>query len=322
VACGLNTPFRTFGILNVVSSATRRPGCLSTFFGIAVLSVSIPACSREPKSAALPEAAAERTPRRILALAPNAVEVIFALGAGDRVVGVSRYTVYPPEALQLPRIGGLQDPDLETIVGLDPDLVILRGRQAKLEKLCSERGIGVYHDPTETLGDIERTIVEFGRLLGRPQQAGALRDRMRERLERVRAAASRYPPVKVLFTLRSPDRLVDIGTVSRGSYLHELVELAGGDNIFGGLDAPYPLVSVEEILARGPEVIIEAMPGASIDSPDVLVEQWRRVGPIPAVRNGRVYLLTEDYVNIPSPRVVLLAENLLTLLHPEALPDE
>jgi iron complex transport system substrate-binding protein len=262
-----------------------------------------------------------KQPRRILALAPNAVEVIFALGAGDRVVGVSRYTVYPPEALQLPRIGGLQDPDLETIVALDPDLVILRGRQAKLEGLCSVRGIGIFRDPSETLADLERTIAELGRLLDRTPQAEALQAQMRERLARVRAVASRYPPVKVLFTLRSPDRLVDISTVSRGSYLHELVELAGGDNIFGDLDTPYPLVSVEEVLARGPEVIIEAMPGVSSESADVFVEQWRRVGPIPAVENRRVHLLTEDYVTIPSPRVVLLAEKLLTVLHPEALPD-
>lgn len=318
---GLNTPLGILRIENVLSCSHRRRVGKSRFVLVAVSGVLLAACSREPKPAEPAASGLPRRPRRILALAPNAVEVIFALGAGDRVVGVSRYTVYPPEALQLPRIGGLQDPDLETIVALRPDLVILRGRQAKLESLCSAQGIDVFHDPTETLGDIERTIVEIGRLLDRTQQADALRNQMRERLGRVRTAASRYPPVKVFFTFRSADRLVDISTVSRGSYLHDLLELAGGDNVFGELDTPYPLVSVEEVLARGPEVIIEAMPGVSSELADGLIEQWRRVGPIPAVQNRRVYLLTEDYVNIPSPRVVLLAETFLHLLHPEAALD-
>ncbi|UCG16357.1 MAG: ABC transporter substrate-binding protein [Phycisphaerales bacterium] len=251
-------------------------------------------------------------------MAPNSVEILWELGVGSRLVGVSRYTVYPPQLAHVPRIGGQRDPNLEAIVTLGPDLVILRGRQEKLEKLCRDRGIAVFYDPTNRLSDVYETITRLGAMFDRVEQADALCRRVRERLARVQGRAAGRPAVKVLLTMRGPDRLANIGTVGQGSYLHELIELAGGENVFGDLDVAYPQVSIEEIVVRRPEVIIEVSPGGRPAGGYVqLAEQWHPLRQIPAVRNGRVHVLTEDYAMIPSPRLVLLAEKLLSLLHPD-----
>ena len=277
-------------------------------------------CTRTPDSRA--DRSTPAPVRRIVALAPNTVEIISELGAGDLLVGVSEFTVYPPETSHLPRIGGLRDPDLETILKLRPDLVILRGRQENLEAVCRSRGIAVYYDPTNLLADLYRTIADLGGLLDRRPQADALCERIRRQLDHIRHQADGKPRVRVLMSMRSPDRLSDIGTPARGSYLHELLELAGGENIFGDLDAAYPQVGIEEIVARRPEVILEIMPGYKPPSDEAaIVEQWRPLSAVPAVRDGHVHVITEDYALIPSPRIVLLAQKLLTLLHPEVAVD-
>ena len=133
-----------------------------------------------------------------------------------------------------------------------------------------------------------------------------------------RAVAGRRKP-RVLFTTRNPDQLANIYTVARGSYLHELIVLAGGENVFGDQDIPYPLVGLEEIFARQPEVIIESPFGAT-NSPELqasVIAQWREVGSIPAVESGRLHLLVADYATVPSPRVVEMAAHLAALIHPE-----
>lgn len=257
-------------------------------------------------------------PSRVVALAPNSAEILWELGVGHRLVGVSRYTVYPPQLAHVPRIGGQHDPNLETILTLGPDLIILRGRQEKLERLCRDRGITVFRDPTNRLADVYETITRLGAMFDRVEQADALCRRVRERLARVQARAAGRPAVKVLLTMRGSDRLANVGTVGKGSYLHELIELAGGENVFGDLDVAYPQVSIEEIVARRPEVIIEVSPGGRPAGGHAqLADQWHPLRQIPAVCNGRVHVLTEDYAMIPSPRLVLLAEKLLSLLHPD-----
>jgi ABC-type Fe3+-hydroxamate transport system substrate-binding protein len=250
------------------------------------------------------------------------VEIICALGAGDRLVGVGRYVTYPPRAGRLPRVGGLRDPDLEGILTLAPDLVILRGRQENVERLCHERGIAVYHDPTQTLAGLKTAIADLGRLLNRPAQADALWAGIQRGLGEIAARAAGRSAVRVLLAMRSPDRLANITTVARGSYLHEVLEISGGRNIFGELDVAYPQVSVEEIVARKPEVIIEVPGVAPSDGGIAMLAQWERLAGIPAVDGKRVHLLAEDYALVPSPRVVLLASKLFALLHPDALHDE
>lgn len=258
-------------------------------------------------------------PRRIISLAPNAAEIIAALGASSRLVAVSDFCVYPPELNALPRVGGLFNPDLEAIVTLGPDLIVLRGRNATLERLCADRGIRVFLDPTESFDDIFLAIRELGELLDRRGEAAALEGEMRRRLEAVAGAvAGRVRPRVFVTIARRPDSLAGILTASRGTFVHEIITRAGGDNVFSGTDIDYPQVSPEAILAAQPDVIVEAMPEAepSAELERRVRDLWRRLGPLPASQTGRVFILTEDNVLIPSPRVVEVIERLARRLHP------
>ena len=259
--------------------------------------------------------------QRIITLAPNAAEIIAALGESKRLVAVSKFCVYPPELTALPRIGGLFNPDLEAVIRLEPDLLVLRGRSESLERLCAQKQIRLYHDPTEGLDEIYTAIGELGDLLGRRQEARQLQHNMRRRLDRITAAVAGRPRPRVFITVaRKPDSLAGLLTASRGTFVDEIITRAGGENVFADLAIDYPQVSPEAILTARPDVIIEAMPEAepTQDLNHRVRDLWRRLGPIPATRNDRVYILTDDNALIPSPRVVDVIARVARWLHPEA----
>ena len=263
-------------------------------------------------------------PHRIITIAPNSAEIICALGAGDRIVGVSKFCVYPPELAERPRVGGLFDPDLEKIIALRPDLVVLRGHSESLERLCYEAAIRVYQDPTESLADVETCIHELGTLLGRPAEAATLQERFRGRLEAVRKRVAGRPRPRVLLTVwRPPDKLATVLTAGRGTFLDQMIEIAGGANVFGHLDMAYPQVSVEAIIARRPDVIIEMLPELTLTKTLERQRraQWRTLGTIPAVVQDRVVLLTDEHCLIPSPRYAEIVEKVSWILHPEPEVD-
>jgi cobalamin transport system substrate-binding protein len=294
----------------------NRKVCLAASWPAIVL-LTLTAC--EPDHPA-EKAKNPRSPERIVALAPNAAEVLCDLGACDRLVGVSPYCTYPPQLAEIPKIGGLTDPDLETIVALRPDLVVLRGLTGPLRAYCRDRNITVYDDKVETLDDMYRTIAELGSLVNHISEADALVASVRTKLARVHDLTSASPPVKVLLVImRSPGSLSNILSVGRETFLSELIEIAGGTNIFSEMTIRYPSVSLEEIVARAPDVIIELLPGDELDDErrSQLLEQWGVMTSIPAIRNSRVHFLSEGFISIPSPRVTLTAERFLSLIHPE-----
>jgi iron complex transport system substrate-binding protein len=257
-------------------------------------------------------------------MAPSSVEIMFELGAGDLLVGVSRFCSYPPQVRELPTVGGLYDPDFEQILMLRPDLLITRGSSAGVERLCRENGIRIYQDPADTLEDLYRAIREIGDLLGRNREAAALGGRIRGELEAIRERVGDRTQVRVLLTMRQPGPIREIYTVGRGPYLNDLIEIAGGENIFGELEVPYPEVSAEEVLSRAPEAIVEMMPGATVNQAvrAAAIEHWRSIGPIPAAETKRVYLVAEDYALMPSPRITMTARLLAERFHPEVAFDE
>lgn len=263
-------------------------------------------------------------PQRIVAMAPSTTEIVFALGAGHRVVGVSRFCTHPPAVAGVPTIGGQHDPDLEQIVALRPDLVVLRGAGAALRQVCREHGIRIYEDPSQTLADVHQAIGELGALLGRGDEAEALNARLHRDLDAVAARVAGRPRPRVLLTMRGPERLMNIHTVGGTPFLSELIQIAGGRNVFADLNVDYGEVSVEEILARSPEVIVEAMPGLDLDDEQraAVAGQWQALGPLPAVEQGRVHVLTADHLLLPSPRVTHTARLLAALFHPGASADE
>jgi iron complex transport system substrate-binding protein len=279
------------------------------------------ACSPTPAGKA---STPQPVPQRIITIAPNAAEIVAALGAADGLVGVSEFCVYPPGLAALPRVGGLFNPNLESILQLRPDLVILRGTAPELERLCHDSGIRLYHDPTENYEDIYTAIAELGEILHRQSAADALASNMRKRIAAIHGAVRRKPRPRVFFSIaRDPTSLARVSSSGANTFVDSLITLAGGENIFHDLDIAYPEVSLEEVLTAQPDVIIEAMPEKETTSEleRRVIEQWRSLGMMPAVRDGRIYILTDANLLIPSPRVVDSITRLAGVLHPEVTLD-
>lgn len=296
-------------------SSPRRWRCGVGTFGILLL-LATNLHADPPK-----ERKAQAPPSRIIAVGPNSAEVLCSLGACDAIVGVSRYCVFPPEVLDRPNVGGLFDPDLEKMLSLRPDLIVLRGKNQVIEELAKSSRIPVYRDETDSLAGIETCVRDLGGILHREAHAESVVARFHERLDRVRRRVAGRARPRVLLTIsRAPERMSDLLTASRGTFLAEMLEIAGGENAFRDIDLPYPKPSTESIVARRPEVIIELMPDvAESDLADArrrALDAWRRLGPIPAVEQDRVYLLNDNHALIPSPRFVEIVEKVADLLHP------
>jgi iron complex transport system substrate-binding protein len=269
-------------------------------------------------------ASSNQSPLRIVTIAPNAAEIIAALGAADRLVGVSDFCVYPPALSNLPRVGGIMDPDLERIATLDPDLIVLRGQFPTVESLCRQRGISIHHDRTESYEDIYASIHSIGELLNRADAADVLKKRMRDDVENISARLRNAPRPRVLLIVnREADSIRNVVTFGGGTFVDEVIRLAGGINVFADSPVPYPQVTVEQILAAQPNVIIEAVEETRMSDAlrSNMLSQWKRLPAIPAVRDERIYIITEDYLLIPSPRVVDSTRLLARTLHGEVAVD-
>lgn len=306
-----------------VGAFRRAGGAQCLVVVICALALAVSGCDRSQGSDASATTSRPADPRakmRVVTLAPNAAETIAALGCTDQIVGVSDFCVYPAELTKRPRVGGIMDPDLEEIVLLKPDLVVIRGRMPTVESLCEKRGIALHLDETNTLDDIFRSIESLGARLGVEDRAQALEKRMHAQLDALHARVAKLKRPRVLMIVnRDVDAIRNVVTFGRGAFVNELIELAGGVNVFGDQRVAYPQVSVEQILAAKPDVIIEAIEASKLtdDSRKRMNKQWRALPGIPAVKNDRVYFLTEDYLLIPSPRVVDSVRLLSSVIHPE-----
>lgn len=299
------------------------PKCGASPAAFSLVPVIACACAPRPETGAA-STQASPAPLRIVTIAPNAAEIIAALGEDHRLVGVSQFCIYPPELSKLPRVGGLFDPDLETILGLEPDLLVIRGRIPEVEQLCKTVGIRLHHDPTERFEDIYGAIRQLGAILEKPVAADRLIAGIRDRVSRVaRGVEGRARPRVFLAAARQPDSIARLSTAGGDTFVDEIITLAGGKNVFGDLEIAYPDVSLESVLAARPDVIIEAMPEIELTETlhQQIMGQWRRLDTIPAVRNGRVHVVTDDHLLIPSPRVAESIERMARLLHPEVRFD-
>jgi iron complex transport system substrate-binding protein len=275
----------------------------------------------EPAKVAPPERQERPRPQRIIPMAPNIAETVFALGAGDRVVGVSSYTIYPPEAAAKPAVGALFDPNIERIVALDPDLIIIQQKHEKIEALCKERGIELLRVEMVSVRGIVEGIHAIGERIGVEDEAAALAANILSGLDRVAKRVEGRPRVKVFLCLgRTLGSLRGLFTVGGTSFLSELIGIAGGENIFEDIRRDFPEISVESLNARAPQAILETYPSQELSAEKRarLTEDWRALPDLPAVRDGQIHFLTEDYILIPGPRITRIAERFADLLHPEA----
>ena len=253
-------------------------------------------------------------PQRVISLAPSITEIVFALEQGNRLKAVTRYSDYPHEATQLPRIGSYVRLDIERIVALNPDLCIATkdgNPKAIIDRLAS-LNIPVYVVDPHSLNTILETIREIGTILNADDRAITLTTSMRARIQRVKSRVAQVNHRPRVFFQIGVSPIVSVGTET---FIHELIEIAGGKNLAEGPLA-YPRFSREQVLTLKPEVlIITSMARQAVF--EQIKAQWRRWPNIPAVRDDRIHLVDSDLFDRPSPRLVNGLELLIRLIHPQ-----
>jgi ABC-type Fe3+-hydroxamate transport system substrate-binding protein len=278
-----------------------RSRVLSRLFVAAAL-VCAAACGPSAPRAPVPTAAASR----VVSLAPAFTETLIALGAADRVVGIGRFDPGVPGHADLPRLGDAMSVDLESLTALAPDLVLVNARvlAEKLEPLASR--VRVVELPTDRLDDALRAVTEIARLTGREREGGAIvggiRDALaaaRARAEARRAAGTKAPRVLVVVQRRP------YYSAGKGSFVDDVLAAVGAENVFGDVDRPWPTVGEEAIVARAPDVILDASVG-DVDTDAgraEILRDWQRFPTVPAVRDGRVLVIREDAIFRAGPRI-------------------
>ena len=257
---------------------------------------------------------------RIVSLVPNVTEMLFAIGAGAQVVGVSTYDDFPPEAKSLPRVGALLDPDTERILSLRPDLVIVYGSQTELEGQFARAGIRVFAYRHSGVDNVLQTIRAVGRLTGHVGDGDRVARDLRSQLDAIRARVRGRPRPRTMLVIgRDAAALRGIYVSGGVGFLHELLDIAGGDDVFADIKREAVQPSNETMLVRAPDVIIELRPGDPPPAETVQKERavWKLLASVPAVRNGRVQLLYGGYLVAAGPRLARAADALARVLHPE-----
>jgi len=266
-------------------------------------------------------AVAAPRPARIISLVPAVTEMLYAIGAGSRVVAVSSYDRYPPEATKLPNVGALLDPNIERMLSLKPDLVVVYGSQTDLKQQLARAGIGIYDYRHAGLADVTQTIRSLGARTGDVTAANALADRIEHDLDGIRHSVRNRPRPRTLLVF-GRERLALRGIYASGGvgFLNDMLETAGGVNVFADVKLQSVQASTEQILAKQPDVVLEARgTNSAFPSGDRQAELnvWNALASVPAVRNHRVIFVFDDRVVVPGPRVVEGTLAIAAALHPD-----
>jgi iron complex transport system substrate-binding protein len=257
-------------------------------------------------------------PRRIISLVPAVTEMLFAIGAGPQVIAVSSYDQDPPEVRQLPRVGALLDPDVERILSMKPDLVVTYGSQSDLKQQLDRASITVFDYRHAGLADITATMRRLGAATGHAPRAEETASNLERSLARIRERAGTGPRPRTLLVFgRERGALRNIYASGGRGFLHDMLDAAGGVNVFADVDRESVQVTTEVVLARAPDVILEVR-SADIDTEAEAASEarsWAPLASVPAVRNRRVIVLTGKALTVPGPRVAEVAERMFQALH-------
>lgn len=252
-------------------------------------------------------------PKRVVSLAPSITEIVFSLGKGDLLAGVTRYSDYPAAAQKLPRVGSYIRPELETIVSLKPDLclAVKDGNPDKVIQRIKAFGIPVYTVNPDGIDTIIRSINEIGNLLNATSEARAITDAMGAQLEAIDRTIAKASHKPRLFFQIGISPIVSVG---KNTFLNEMIRRAGGENVVTS-KTPYPRFSKEQVLALAPEmIIITSM--ARNDDFDTMKQEWASWPSLPAVQTNNIHVVNSDILDRPTPRVVEGLAMLAALIHP------
>ena len=251
----------------------------------------------------------ERPATRIVSLAPHVTENLFAAGVGGQVVGAVTYSDYPAEAGKIARVGSYDNFDIETILSLQPDLVVAwkEGNQFQQVERLMDLGLTAYINEPQRLEDVAADIIRFGILGGREDEARAVAQEYMAGFSRLRDEYSKLEKVSVFYQVW-PDPLI---TVTDRQIIGSVIRLCGGDNIFGALGAPTPQVGKEAVLAKNPEAIIVS--GMNEARPDWL-DEWKHWSFLKAARYGNLFFIDPDIIQRHTPRILLGARQMCEVL--------
>ena len=271
------------------------------------------------------QAVAAKAPARIISVVPAVTEMLFAIGAGREVVGVSSHDHYPPDVESRPKVGALIDPDFERILSLKPDLVIVYGSQVDLLARLTRVGIPIFHYTHAGLADITETIERLGERIGRVEEARREVVRIRSELDEVRrlVAGRRRPRAALLFD-RELGSLRSMFASGGVGFMHDMLEIAGATNVFDDAKRQSLQVSTETMIARAPEVILDMHPSATWTPARIESERalWLALPSLPAVRAGRIHILADNLLLIPGPRVTVAVRMMAKAIHPDIRQGE
>ncbi|MGQ9628719.1 MAG: ABC transporter substrate-binding protein [bacterium] len=254
----------------------------------------------------------QRAPERIISMAPSNTEILFALGLGDRVIGVTNYCNYPPEATKKPKIGGFSTPNIELIVSMEPDLILASaGVQLEAVRSLEKLGVKLLVIEPQTVEDTIKAIELVGRVAGRKGDAGKLADELRGRMRRVVEKVKGVPRPRVFVEIWH-DPFIAAGP---GTVVDDVIRLAGGENIAAGASKGYPTFSLEALLERDPEVYISVSHTVLKSVEEITKRQgFARMS---AVKNGRVFIMNGDIITRSGPRIVDALEMMARAFHPD-----
>ena len=256
-----------------------------------------------------------KVPERIVSHVPPITETLFALGLGEKLVGVSDYCDYPEEAKQVPSIGDYFNPSVENIVAAEPDLVLTDGHSDSIKQL-DELGVTYLVIDPKDIDDIFESIELLGKATGVEKTARELIDDMKRDIQSVRELVEDAPKVRVIYLIDATD-LTSPWTAGPGSFVDYLISMAGGENIAATAASAWVQMNIEEIVDADPEIIIlPGKHGTAFTTPEVLEENaaWRETT---AVKEGNIYVIDGDLVDGYGPRIVQGLAELAKIIHPE-----
>jgi iron complex transport system substrate-binding protein len=260
---------------------------------------------------------------RIISLAPSTTEILFALGLGDNVIGVSEFCNYPTQAKTKLKLGGLLNPNYEAIVAAKPDLVIVFEEMLRPEDKFAAMGIKTLAVKHNTIRDILDSIVLIGQSCGRAERAKAMVGEIESKMQTIKSRCVNQHRPKVLIAVghnlsQNPDKAPEnIYIAGKDDFYSTMIEIADGQNAYAG-NIAFPAVGYESIISMNPQIIIDivSVEQNQID-PEIVIKQWKNFSLVDAVKNDRIYIFGENYMAIPGPRFILTLEKIACIINPE-----
>jgi len=265
-------------------------------------------------------------PQRIISTSPSITEILYALDLGNQVAGVTEYCHHPPEAKSKPKVGSFIQPNLETIASLRPHLVIIQKNPIQLESKLARLNLETLEVDYGSVDQVFESIARIGQAAGVSNRAELLNRKLRLELDQVRRATASRPRRPMTFIVgRTPGKIEGLIAVGSASYLRDLIQIAGGRNVFEDATGAYPQITLESLVARNPDVILDM--GDTMGSPEetkrkreAILALWATFPVLKALRDRQVHPIFENIFVVPGPRVAEAARAFARLLHPGSIP--